>query len=131
MADSGATVNILNEIDNHGIQPKPTLLETSTRVYPYMSSTPLDLIGKFDAIVTSDHGKSKETFHVAKGPSSSILSWKTSQKLHFIKVAQAAYTTSPAYSDSKTPVQKMLDDFKNVTTGMGGLQRRICKDPHQ
>ncbi len=84
MADSGAAVNILNAKDYHRIQPRPTQRGANT------------------------------SFYVAKCPSSTIRTWKTSQELHLIKVAQAAYTTTPADSDRKIPVQQILDDFKNV-----------------
>ncbi len=46
MADSGATVNILSEHDFNRLNPKPQLSDTKTKVYPYMSSNPLDLKGE-------------------------------------------------------------------------------------
>ena len=43
MADSGATVNILSKKDFDGLKEKPQLLKTNVKVYPYMSSKPLNL----------------------------------------------------------------------------------------
>ena len=43
MADSGATVNILSKRDFDGLKSKPQLVETSAKVYPYMSDKPLTL----------------------------------------------------------------------------------------
>ena len=86
MADSGATVNILRKRDFDGLKSKPQLVETSAKVYPYMSDKPLTLCGKFRATVTSGSCSSVETFSVAKGSSSSILSWTTSQALILLKL---------------------------------------------
>ena len=85
MADSGATVNILSKRDFDTLKPKPQLTNTNVKVYPYMSTKPLDLCGKLKANVVSDHCSSEETFYVAEGSSGSILSWMTSQKLNLIK----------------------------------------------
>ena len=73
-AVSGATVNILSKRDFDGLKSKPQLVETSAKVYPYMFDKPLTLCGKFRATATSGSGSSVETFYVAKGSSSSILS---------------------------------------------------------
>ena len=86
MADSGATVNILRKRDFDGLKSKPQLVETSAKVYPYMCDKPLTLCGKFRATVTSRSCSSVETFYVAKGSSSSILSWTTSQALILLKL---------------------------------------------
>ena len=86
MADSGATVKILSKKDFDGFKSKPQLAETSAKVYPYMSDKPLTLCGKFRATVTSGSCSSVETFSVAKGSSSSILSWTTSQALILLKL---------------------------------------------
>ena len=54
MADSGATVNILNKKDFDGPDEKPQLTKTSVKVYPYMSSKPLNLCGKLRDSIASD-----------------------------------------------------------------------------
>jgi len=54
MADSGARVNILRKKDFDGLKEKPQLLKTNVKVYPYMSSKPLNLHGKLRVSVTSD-----------------------------------------------------------------------------
>ena len=84
-ADSGATVNILSKRDFVSLKLKPQLTDTNVKVYPHMSTQPLDLCGKLRAKVVSDHCSSEETFYVAEGSSGSILSWTTSQKLNLIK----------------------------------------------
>ena len=86
MADSGATVNLINEQDYLKMKPRPVLLSCTTRVYPYMSSKPLELCGKFQSDVTNKQNTCSGTFYVVKGPSRSLLSWETSQRLKLIQV---------------------------------------------
>ena len=115
MADSGATVNILSKRDFDGLKSKPQLVETSAKVYPYMSDKPLTLCGKFRATVTNGSSSSVETFYVAKGSSSSILSWTTSQALNLIK---AVSTVEPPVS-LPPDAPDFLKEFPNLTSGMG------------
>ena len=91
MADSGATVNIINEKDYLTLKPKPVLSPSSIKVYPYMSDKPLHLCGVFKSDISSCHETCNTTFYVAKGPSRSLISWKTSQRLKLIQVANTIY----------------------------------------
>lgn len=116
MADSGATVNILSKRDFGKLRPKPCLTDTNVKVYPDMSTKPLDRRGKFRANVVSDHCESQETFYVAQGSSGSILSWMTSQKLNLIK---AVNTVGQPPADLPPNVPNFLKDFPNLTNGMG------------
>ena len=116
MADSGATVNILSKKDFDGLKEKPQLTKTNVKVYPYMSSKPLNLCGKLKVSVTSDHLSSEETFYVAEGSSGSILSWITSQKLNLIK-AVSTVEQSPANLPPGVP--DLLKEFPSLLNGMG------------
>ena len=78
---TGATVHILSKKDFDGLKEKPQLLKTNVKVYPYISSKPLNLCGKFRVSVASDHISSEETVYMAEGASGSLLNWITSQKL--------------------------------------------------
>ena len=116
MADSGATVNILSKKDFDGLKEKPQLLKINVKVYPYMSSKPLNLYGKLRVNVTSDHRSSEETFYVAEGSSGSILSWMTSQKLNLIK---AVNTVEQLHANLPSDVPEFLKDFPRLLNGMG------------
>ena len=116
MADSGATVNILSKKDFDGLKEKPQLTKTNVKVYPYMSSKPLNLCGKLKVSVTSDHLSSEETFYVAEGSSGSILSWITSQKLNLIK---AVSTVEQPPANLPPGVPDFLKDFPSLLNGMG------------
>ena len=110
MADSGATVNIINEQDYLKMKPRQVLLSCTTRVYPYMSSKPLELCGKFQSDGTNKQDTCSGTFYVAKGPSRSLLSWKTSQRLKLIQVTNAV---------EETDIPDILKEFSELTSGIG------------
>ncbi|XP_014679578.1 PREDICTED: uncharacterized protein LOC106819462 [Priapulus caudatus] len=110
MADSGATVNILNQEDYLPLHHRPQLAPSKSHLFPYMSDKPLVIQGKFEAEIRSDQCTSKETFYIVSGPSGSLLSWKTTQKLRLIKVANAI---------SEQPnAPEFLCDFPDITSGM-------------
>ena len=116
MADSGATVNILSKKDFDGLKEKPKLTKTNVKVYPFMSSKPLNICGKLRVSVASDHLSFEETFYVAEGSSGSILSWITSQKLNLIK---AVSTVEQPSTDLPAGVPDFLKDFPRLLNGMG------------
>ena len=115
MANSGATENILSKKDFDGLKEKPQLLKTKVKVYPYMSSKPLNLCGKLRVSVASDHLSSEETFYVAEGSSGSILSWITSQMLNLIK---AVNTVEQLPANFPPDVPHFLKDFPRLLNGM-------------
>ena len=47
MADSGASVNVLDERDYRVLTNRPMLKQTKVRIHPYKSSKPLTVLGKF------------------------------------------------------------------------------------
>ena len=110
MTDSGATVNIINEQDYMKMKPIPVLLSCTTIMYPYMSSKPLELCGKFQSDVTNKQDTCSGTFYVAKGPSRSLLSWNTSQRLKLIQVINAV---------KETDIPDILREFSELTSGIG------------
>jgi hypothetical protein len=110
MADSGATVNILNNRDYRSLSPKPDLIPSKTKIYPYMSRSPLILSGKFEAELRNGDNVCQETIYVVQGHSSSVISWRTSQQLNLIKAANAV-------NHQKSP--DFLSEFPNVTNGLG------------
>ena len=128
MADSGASVSIINKKDYSNLKVKPPLQSSNTKVYPYMSDKPLDLCGKLKANISSGQHACLETFYVINGPSDSLLSRKTSQKLKLIQIAHSV--SDPESND--TTQSEILDEFPEVVSGMGackGKPVRIHVDP--
>uniref|UniRef100_H2ZXD0 Gypsy retrotransposon integrase-like protein 1 n=1 Tax=Latimeria chalumnae TaxID=7897 RepID=H2ZXD0_LATCH len=95
MADSGASINVIDEVDYASMSQPPKLLRTDVRVYPYRSQKPLPVLGKFHDTIESTTKAKKETFYVVDGAGGSLLSWKTSQGLGLIKVVQQVTQDNP------------------------------------
>ena len=56
MADSGASINILDE-EYHRLSNCPNLKPSSVKVYGYQSKVPLGVLGKFTTMFESDSGR--------------------------------------------------------------------------
>ena len=112
MADSGASVNILDERDFNKLSPRRKLIHTTTRIFPYQGSTPLPVLGKLTLTVTHKSYRQRADFYVVTGTCGSILSWETSNQLHLINVVNRVTISSP----------KLLDEFQDIFTGLGKLK---------
>ena len=117
MADSGSSITILDEKDFKSLQNRPRLSNTTTRVYPYKSKTPLSMLGKFEATVTTENETtSQETIYVAEGAGGSLLSWQASQNLGLISI------TSPLASKSRPEIDQLVQQYDDLFTGLGKLK---------
>ena len=88
MADSGSSINILDERGYNQVSPRPSLKQTRIKVYPYQTETPNPVLGEFTSNITSSTAHLTETFYVVKGTSGSLLSWQTSTDLELLKVVK-------------------------------------------
>ena len=90
MADTGASVNILDEATFAKLRTKPKLSRTNEKIFPYGSNKPLPLVGKCDCEIETEKKFSVETFFVVKGTTGCLVSWKGSQRLGLVQVVQSA-----------------------------------------
>ena len=68
MADSGSSISILDENDYRKLRNPPKLEDTAVSAYPYKSSKPLKILGKFRTnISTQDGAMSNEVVYVPEG----------------------------------------------------------------
>ena len=86
LIDFGATINILDPRDFQAISQHYKILVTPTRtkVKAFGSDRPVELSGKFDAVVESKKRMTFATFYVTKQENGSLLSCNTSHKLGLI-----------------------------------------------
>ena len=63
MADSGSSINILDENDYNKLQSPPKLEVTFTRVYPCKSNKPLKMLAKFMTTITTTDRAISKTAH--------------------------------------------------------------------
>lgn len=106
MADSGLSINILDENDCRKLKERPKPQETSARVYPYKSNEPLKMLGKFEAdLTTEDKVTSREVIHVRQGAGGSLLlSWQTGfteSRTHFNRQSSCVGTKTESSESSR------------------------------
>ena len=89
MADSGASVNVLDERDYRALTNRPMLKQTKVRIHPYKSSKPLTVLGKFTTTLKFKSTCIKGKIYVVQGSGGSLLSWKTSQQLGLLKAVHS------------------------------------------
>ena len=125
MIDSGASVNLLDEITfarikSHGDE---SLKPTQSKIYSYGSKTPLPLLGTLTATVKSSNASTPAQLLVVKGESGN-LSYHTAQKLGLIAVS--VNTATIADSDKNTP-ESLKEEFKCLFGGIGKVQNKEVK----
>ena len=116
-ADSGASVNILDEKDFDKLQPNQRLSPTTTKIMSYHGSTPLPVLGKLTLLVEHDSNQAYTDFYVIAGSSGSLLSWETSTQLHLINVVQHVQAET-------TPLAK---EYSDLFRGLGKLKNFSVK----
>ena len=107
IVDTGATTNILDYKAFNEIKKKnPSLhLQPSThKIYAYMQSQPLPVLGKFEGLIESKHRMAVRTFHVVNGDGGSLLSYATATELDIVKMnvhAVVTQSSSTSYTDPR------------------------------
>jgi hypothetical protein len=141
LIDTGASVNILTQKDYEFLCTKSkdqiSLRKTKTRIYAFGSSEPVELKGKFDALVDSKRRVAAATFYVTKGTqgTTSILGCETSTNLRLItmnvnsvskvsevKSGSGTDTSSCDLDASKRKENLLRGRHPNVFTGIGKLK---------
>ncbi|XP_028413864.1 uncharacterized protein K02A2.6-like [Dendronephthya gigantea] len=119
MADSGSSINILDENDFEKLGDRPELEQTSTRVYPYKSNRPLKMIGQFETILKTERGAtSREVMYVTQGAGGSLLSWQASQKLGLISTVRPLEMKRVP----RKGTQRLVEEYGDLFTGLGKLK---------
>ncbi|EDO32488.1 predicted protein [Nematostella vectensis] len=95
MADSGASINVLDEEDYRKLPKSAKLEQSGVKIFAYQSTNPLQVLGKFTAITASTTKNVSARFYVVKGPGSSLLSWNTSQELNLLQTVQQVTAKTP------------------------------------
>ena len=80
MADSGPSINILDETEYHKLPNCPKLERSNEKISGYHSKVPLRVLGKFSTTLETEAKRLK--FYVVQGSGGSLLSWKTSRELN-------------------------------------------------
>ena len=84
--DSGASVNLIDEQTMKRLKQQPQLQRAKANLYTYGSTTPIDIIGKFQTTIETKHKICEATVYVAKGNSGALLSFSTASNLGVVKI---------------------------------------------
>ncbi|XP_032240654.1 uncharacterized protein LOC116619712 [Nematostella vectensis] len=95
MADSGASINVLDEEDYRKLPKSAKLEQSGVKIFAYQSTNPLQVLGKFTAITASTTKNISARFYVVKGSGGSLLSWKTSQELNLLQTVKQVTEKTP------------------------------------
>lgn len=117
LADSGASLNIMNRRDFLCLHPKPTLTPCKTKIYAFSSTTPLSILGKFRSNVHYNNIEKEVDFTVMNTDDTSIIGWQAAQNLMMINKVNF---TSRSSSDKSN--DNILSQYKDVFTGVGKLK---------
>ena len=115
MADTGASVNILDKVTFGKLRTKPKL-SRKEKIFPYGSNKPLPLVGKCSCKVEIEKKFSMETFFIVKGTSGCLVSWQTSQRLGLVQVAQSVTQQEP------NKVESLVENYRDLFEGLGKLK---------
>ena len=142
--DSGADVNTVTEEDFSGrLKEKVTLVPTRARLFPYKSKTPLELLGKFTASVSTKKGYDVADFYVVKGDSrsGSLLGAATAISLGLLKIEVNSVETEPRVKKGPSltqlkrkerKIKDLVKEFDEVFHGIGkmkGVKVKLHVDP--
>ena len=123
MADSGSSINLLDEADFKKLKPHPKLEHTNAKIYPYKSDNTLPILGKFQAFIEAANStKVKSTIYVTEGTGGSLLSWRTSEDLGLIKIASPLKAPG-----AETEVEQLVREYDDLFHGLGKLKGRQVK----
>ena len=125
MADTGASVNILDEVTFGKLRTKAKLSRTKKKIFPFGSNKPLPLVGKCSCEVETEKKFSVETFFIVKGTSGCLVCWQTSQRLGLVQVAQSVKQQEP------NKVESLVENYRDFFEGLGklkGFQVRLHVD---
>ena len=115
LADSGASVNILPEKIYNDLPSKPQLQVCNNKIYPFSSSQPITVLGKFQATIEHKSISKPATFVVVKTSETPIIGWKTSVELQLLQKV------------NKVENDDIQSDFPEIFQGLGKLKDHKVK----
>ena len=124
IVDSGATVNVLDNSTFLALRgEKPiSLSKTNLQLFPYGSSTPLNIQGCFTTRISHNESNTKATFIVVKNHNSgSLLGHKTATDLGLLPAYDNYQPIQNINSHHSHLMQQLLTKYPQVFRGIGKL----------
>ena len=125
LTDSVSTLNIIDKSTYNQLHEAELLTPTYIKVYPYQTSNPLELEGKFNCSVTANGSTIPTTFDVIKSTGKCILGMNTSELLNLLRVGpptkqEVLQTTASTKLNPST--QQIINKYQDIFKGMGTLK---------
>lgn len=118
IVDSGATVNVIDDVTLSAMKPAPSLRTARSQIYAYGSKSPMDIRGTFHAMFESKQRLTDGEIYVVRGHNGSLLSYKTASELGLIKLNINAVQQN---GDMIT-VDQLDTQFPGLFSGIGKLK---------
>ena len=125
MADSGASINILDEKEYRRLPNHPNLEPSSVKIYGYQSKVRLRVLGKSTTALESETKKLSDKLYVVEGSGGSLLSWRTSRGLNLLQTVQQI-GDQPSKTERNAPV-KLIEEYDDLFNGLGKLKNYQIK----
>lgn len=114
--DTGASVNLIDEATYKRMERRPTLRKTKARIHSY-GANPIQTIGQFSAAVETEKKISPAKFHVVKGKTGCLLSYKTAEDLQLVLI-----TNTVSEKEGETSMRDMTRKYADIFGGIGKLK---------
>jgi hypothetical protein len=138
LVDTGAPVNILDEVTFTKIKGKTSLEKCTIPIYGYGATQPLKIMGQFSSTVKYKDSCIKSSFFVIKGRERCLMSYQTARTLGVILIDEGpSLTTAPTNISASTKTfsnpasAKPTQNSKNLGTGVeldAADKREVSKD---
>ena len=109
LIDTGASVNVIDEVQFEKLSPRPVITPTSACIYTYGGTTPLPLRGVIQVKVVSEDRSTIARFHVTEGRTGTLLSCHTAEDLVLVFFAHQVHDIH---------AENILDDFPQLFRGL-------------
>ena len=86
LVDTGAAVNVMDQITLESMEPRPILTECPHSYYGYSSDKPIKMIGQFDAELERGRKKLVTRFVVAAVEQVCLISYDTARELGLVSI---------------------------------------------
>ena len=131
LIDSGTTVNLLDSAAFDNLLNKPFVKKLNTKIFPYVSTTPLKLRGSFYSKLTHKDRSIDAKFYVVEGNYGSLLRKDSATRIDLLRIGPE---NSFPLNTSSTPntVEGIVSKHLSVFSGVGKLknfQVKIHIDP--
>ena len=119
--DSGATINVIDR-DTVNKMQDIKLTRTNTKAFAYNTKSPVEFLGKFEAVIETRKRLSVATFYVAKAANcGKLLSLSTVQELGLISLHLDKLTSKDA------ALENILQKHSKVFSDLGKLKGEKVK----